>query len=145
MVFYIDYISIKLIKYSDFLGLSPIYHVYKNKIHYQHCSSEDTSSQRVGNSPRITHQIVTRAGSGARLLIQGSCYHVTWFFLRTAFQIPGDEVNVLYCQTDSIIFSTLKATEHGLPCFLGGKESSCECRRHRFDPLTGKIPHDTGQ
>ena len=67
MVFYIDYISIKLIKYSDFLELSPIYHVYKNKIHYQHCSSEDTSSQRVSISPRITQQIVTRAGSGARL------------------------------------------------------------------------------
>ena len=145
MVLYIDYISIKLIKYSDFLELSPIYHVYKNQIHYQHCSSEDTSSQTVSNSPCITHQIVTRAGSGARLLIQGSCYHVTRFFLRTAFQIPGEKVNVLYCQTDSIIFSTLKVTENGLPCFLSGKESSCGCRRHRFNPLSGKIPRDTGQ
>ena len=145
MVLYIDYISIKLIKYSDFLELSPIYHVYKNKIHYQHCLSEDTSSQTVSNSPCITHQIVTRAGSGARLLIQGSCYHVTRFFLRTAFQIPGEKVNVLYCQTDSIIFSTLKVTENGLPCFLSGKESSCGCRRHRFNPLSGKIPRDTGQ
>ena len=145
MVLYIDYISIKLIKYSDFLELSPIYHVYKNKIHYQHSLSEDTSSQTVSNSPCITHQIVTRAGSGARLLIQGSCYHVTRFFLRTAFQIPGEKVNVLYCQTDSIIFSTLKVTENGLPCFLSGKESSCGCRRHRFNPLSGKIPRDTGQ
>ena len=142
-MFYIDYISIKLIKYSDFLELSSIYHVYKNKIHYQHCSSEDTSSQRVSNSPWITHQRVTRAGSGAKRLIQGSCYHITRFLLRTAFQVPREEVNVLYCQTDSIIFSTLKAIENGLPCFFSGKECSCQCRRHRFDPLSGKIPHDT--
>jgi len=24
--------------------------------------------------------------------------------------------------------------------FLGGKESTCQCRRHRFNPWVGKIP-----
>ena len=28
----------------------------------------------------------------------------------------------------------------GLPWWLSGKQSSCECRRHRFDPWSGKIP-----
>ena len=28
----------------------------------------------------------------------------------------------------------------GLPWWLSGKESTCQCRRHRFDPWVGKIP-----
>ena len=28
----------------------------------------------------------------------------------------------------------------GLPWWLRGKESACECRRHGFDPWVGKIP-----
>ena len=29
----------------------------------------------------------------------------------------------------------------GLPWWLSDKESACQCRRHRFDPWSGKIPH----
>ena len=28
----------------------------------------------------------------------------------------------------------------GLPWWLSGKESACECRRHEFDPSVWKIP-----
>ena len=28
----------------------------------------------------------------------------------------------------------------GLPWWLSGKESTCQCKRHRFDPCEGKIP-----
>ena len=28
----------------------------------------------------------------------------------------------------------------GFPTWLSGKESACQCRRHRFDPWVGKIP-----
>ena len=28
-----------------------------------------------------------------------------------------------------------------LPWWLSGKESAYQCRRHRFDPRSGKIPH----
>ena len=28
----------------------------------------------------------------------------------------------------------------GLPRWLSGKESACQCRRHRFDPWVGMIP-----
>ena len=28
----------------------------------------------------------------------------------------------------------------GLPWWLSGKESTCQCRRHRFDPRVGMIP-----
>ena len=32
---------------------------------------------------------------------------------------------------------------YGLPLWLSGEESTCQCRRHRFDPRFGKIPHAT--
>ena len=33
----------------------------------------------------------------------------------------------------------------GLPWWLSDKESACQCRRHRFDPWSGKIPHASEQ
>ena len=33
-----------------------------------------------------------------------------------------------------------RVTTDGLPCRLSGKESACQCKRHRFDPWSGKIP-----
>ena len=33
----------------------------------------------------------------------------------------------------------------GLPWWLSGKESSCQCRRHRFNPWFGKTPQATEQ
>ena len=33
----------------------------------------------------------------------------------------------------------------GLPCWLSGKESTCQCRRQGFDPRSRKIPHAAGQ
>ena len=35
----------------------------------------------------------------------------------------------------------LKNRSPGLPWWLSGEESTCQCRRHRFDPWSGKIPH----
>ena len=31
------------------------------------------------------------------------------------------------------------------PWWLSGKESTCQCRRHGFDPWSGKIPHASEQ
>ena len=31
----------------------------------------------------------------------------------------------------------------GLPWWLRGEESACQCRTHRFDPSSGRIPHAT--
>ena len=39
---------------------------------------------------------------------------------------------------------TLKINE-GVPWCLGHRESICQCRRHRFDPWSGKIPYAMGQ
>ena len=34
-----------------------------------------------------------------------------------------------------------KKEGQGLPCWISGKESTYQCRRHRFDPWSRKIPH----
>ena len=33
----------------------------------------------------------------------------------------------------------------GLPWWLNGKESTCQSRRHGFDPWARKLPHAVGQ
>ena len=38
-----------------------------------------------------------------------------------------------------------KTVSLGLLRLLGGKESACQCRRHGFDPQSGKIPHAAEQ
>ena len=42
--------------------------------------------------------------------------------------------------TISFQFGPHQALCAGLPRWLSGKESACQCRRHRFDPWVGKIP-----
>ena len=32
-----------------------------------------------------------------------------------------------------------------IPWWLSGKESTCQCKRHGFDPWSKKIPHAKGQ
>ena len=39
----------------------------------------------------------------------------------------------------------LKKDRIGLPWWLSGKVSACQCRRHRFHPWSLKIPHATDQ
>ena len=40
-----------------------------------------------------------------------------------------------------MFFSMIQNIPVRLPWWLGGKESACQCRRHRFDPWSRKIPH----
>ena len=38
------------------------------------------------------------------------------------------------------IYLPVNLRGRGLPLWLSGKESACQCRRHRVDPCSGKIP-----
>ena len=38
-----------------------------------------------------------------------------------------------------------KFTIWGLPWWFSGKESACQCRRHGFNPRSGRIPHASEQ
>ena len=43
------------------------------------------------------------------------------------------------------ILSRIKKDNFGLPWWRSGWESACQCRRHGFEPWSGKIPHATEQ
>ena len=40
----------------------------------------------------------------------------------------------------SLYYLHLNYTSHGHPWWLSGKESTCQCSRHGFNPWSGKIP-----
>ena len=40
---------------------------------------------------------------------------------------------------------TIKKRYVGLPWWLSGKESTYQCRGHKLDPWSGRIPHAAGQ
>ena len=45
------------------------------------------------------------------------------------------------CYTFALVHKIINLAKEGqLPWWLSGKESTCLCRRCRFDPLVGKIP-----
>ena len=52
---------------------------------------------------------------------------------------------MLWLRSSKPIFSCkdcqFKMHHKGLPWWLSGKESPCQCRRHRFNPWSVKIPH----
>ena len=50
-------------------------------------------------------------------------------------QIPRSRIQIQELRTWN-----LKSRSMGLPWWLSGKESACQCRRHRFDPWVRKIP-----
>ena len=39
----------------------------------------------------------------------------------------------------------LKVTAMGFPWWLSGKESTCQCRKHGFEPRSRRIPHAAEQ
>ena len=44
-----------------------------------------------------------------------------------------------------ISISWLKNLYGAFPRWSSGKESACQCKRHRFEPWSGKIPHTAEQ
>ena len=44
-----------------------------------------------------------------------------------------------------VIKRTFLALKTGLPWWLSGKKSTCQCRRQRFHPWSGRIPHGVEQ
>ena len=45
------------------------------------------------------------------------------------------------CTKIWFFYETTSKNIRGLPWWLSGKESACQCRRHGFNPWLGKIPH----
>lgn len=51
----------------------------------------------------------------------------------------------LYILTCYFRLVTVGTESFGLPWWLTGRESTCQCRRHKFDPWSGKILRATEQ
>ena len=63
-------------------------------------------------------------------------------------KIKGTRVWEVYCVSpNQRTFNEKRAASRisGLPWWLSGKESACQCRRHRFNPWSRKIPRAGGQ
>ena len=58
--------------------------------------------------------------------------------------LVSQRLNVIQLRS-SITKLLAKNYVSGLPWWLSGKESACQCRRYQFDPWSGKIPHATKQ
>ena len=64
-----------------------------------------------------------------------------------SFHFPGLKFYNSFCSHCSSCFP-IPPTEQqslGLPWWLSGKESTCQCRRHGFHPWSGTIPHASEQ
>ena len=63
-------------------------------------------------SPRV--KLITQLYLGLPTYLDWNIYHIVWYSFMSSLR--------------------------GLPWWLSGKESTCECRRHGFDPWVRKIP-----
>ena len=52
----------------------------------------------------------------------------------------GRPNNNITCMGAFLVAQTIKNLLYLLPWWHRGKESACQCRRHRFNPWVGKIP-----
>ena len=68
------------------------------------------------------------------------------FNIHLPFVIGQNIYTLMHLMSQSCLFLyTIRINVTGLPWWLSGKESSCQCRRHRFDSWSGKIPHAAEQ
>ena len=73
---------------------------------------------------------------------QAELYILLWNFLQDIlFSYKNKEQNGVY----SLLPFKFKKEEERLPWWFSGTESACQCRRHEFDPWSGKIPYATEQ
>ena len=59
-------------------------------------------------------------------------------------QILSNSVTERGCYLDPLV-QIFQKWDPGLPWWLNGEETVCQCRRHRLDPWYWKIPHATEQ
>jgi len=68
------------------------------------------------------------------------------FFFQGIFPTRGSHPGLPHCRCIlyQLSYRWLKRWSLWLPWGSSGWESTCQCREHRFDPCSGKIPHAVG-
>ena len=62
------------------------------------------------------------------------------YFSKEAIRIADRHMKI-----STSLLEKCKQNYEGLPWCLSGKESTCQCRRHRFNPWSRNIPHASEQ
>ena len=77
------------------------------------------------------------------VVLPGKFYNTlaTWNPMTRRGMFPWNFKTILYKKTSM----TIKWQLQGLPWWRSGWESACQCRGHRFEPWSGKIPHAAEQ
>ena len=70
---------------------------------------------------------------------------VTWEVSKAEVEHRGQAADVILLSRRLAGGSGTSKRSQGLPWWLSGKESACQCRRHGFNPWSGKIPRARGQ
>jgi len=74
-----------------------------------------------------------------------SCFHKSKLMVKimvskkSGLGFSTEEFIIDFLQLRKTKFREELWLSHGLPCWLSGKESTCQCRRGGFNPWVGKI------
>ena len=82
-------------------------------------------------------EVLLRKPDWAQWLLWTSSYIYIWY----TWLINQNMFFSLFSSTET----DKKSDSLGLPWWLSGKESTWQCRRHGFDPRSGRIPHTEEQ
>ena len=88
------------------------------------------------------------SGSHGKILSQThECTVLSWMDMPATFEEDWLSHSPAPKKQNCDVLLLLPQFSHhiGLPWWLSGNESACQCRRHRFDPRSGKIPHAAEQ
>ena len=99
---------------------------------------EEEETLETGHPPLCLSALSTQSKAHARAQWKGSHLH------SRESSLTSPTLLVPWSWTSSLQ-SGEKINFWGLLWWLSGKESICQCRRHWFDPWSGRIPHATEQ
>ena len=83
--------------------------------------------------------MLQRLGVPGRGISQGKDLEVGW----ASWGVQETESSQCGCSNIVTEDKGVQDDTGGLPRWLSGKESACQCKRHKFDPWSGKSPHPT--
>ena len=120
-----------------------------------------TEHQQINKCVVLSYCVISDSLQPMDCSPQGSSVHVDflgknpvvgyYFLLQGIFPTQGSNPGLPNCRQILYQLShqgsqiNITGKQTGLPWWLSGKRLACQCRRHGFDPWSGKIPHAAKQ